>query len=79
MRQHFRIYGSWTEETAALSAEEKGRLVDSLVDFIKTGKERPPEGNERFVYPQMLERIRREQETHEKVKARRAAEREARS
>lgn len=79
MRQHFRIYGSWTEETAALDEAEKGRLIDSLVAYIKTGEERPPEGNERFIYPQMIERIKREQETHEKTKARRAAEREANS
>ena len=79
MRQHFRIYASWTKETAALSPEEKGRLVDALVSFVITGDEKLPEGNERFIYPQMIERIRREQDTHDKTKARRAAEREARS
>lgn len=70
-----RIYDSWEQETAELTDAEKGRLIDSLVYFLKTGEERPPEGNERFVYPLMMERIRRENDTHERTKARRAEER----
>ena len=73
-----RIYRSWPAETATLTDAEKGRLMDCLVHFLITGEERPPEGNERFVYPLMMERIRREDQTHERNKQRRAEEREAR-
>ena len=74
-----RIYASWDAETASLTDAEKGRLIDNLVEYLKTGEERPPEGNERFVYPLMMERIRRENDTHERTKARRAEERRGRN
>ena len=71
MSSCLRIYESWTNETAALTDAEKGRLIDSLVAFISTGKEQPPTGNERFIYPLMIGRVRRELDTHERKKAER--------
>ena len=71
MSSCIRIYESWSKETAALTDAEKGRLIDSLVAFLSTGEEHPPTGNERFIYPLMIGRVRREIETHE----RKAAER----
>lgn len=64
-----RLYDSWKEETAMLTAEEKGRLVDYLVEYAVTGQEQEPEGNERFVYPALAARIKRERETSERHKA----------
>jgi hypothetical protein len=61
-----RIYESWQQETAQLTHEEKGRLVDSLVEFALTGEEKQPEGNEKYIYPMMAQRIRQEKETHER-------------
>ncbi len=66
-----RIYESWEHETEPLTLEEKGRLIDCLVEYARTGEEKLPEGNERFVYPLMIERIRRENDTHERRKAER--------
>ena len=71
-----RIYTSWIHETAQLTDAEKGRLIDSLVRFLVFGKEESPDGNERFVYPLMINRIRREGDTHERKKVQRAKERE---
>ena len=70
-----RIYENWAEETQLLSAEEKGRLIDSLIEYIRTGQESPPPGSERILYPMFADRIRRENETHER---RQAERREAR-
>ena len=61
-----RIYETWTTETKNLTAPEKGRLIDLLIDYLITGEEQQPEGNERFVYPLLVQRIRKEQETHER-------------
>ena len=61
-----RIYDSWQQETEHLTHEEKGRLVDSLVAFALSGEEKQPEGNEKFIYPMMAQRIRQEKETHER-------------
>ena len=61
-----RIYPSWREETAALSDDEKGRLMDALVDYLTTGEAQEPAGNEKYVYPVLISRIRRENETHER-------------
>lgn len=66
-----RIYESWTEETAHLTHEEKGRLMDALILYSRTGEEKQPEGNERFVYPSLVLRIKRERETHEQKQQRR--------
>lgn len=67
-----RIYASWREETAQLTHEEKGRLIDKMVNYLVTGEIEKPEGNERFIYPVMIERISRELETHERRKIERA-------
>lgn len=64
-----RIYDCWKKETEKLTHEEKGRLIDCLVDYAITGKDQAPEGNERFIYPVMADRIRRENETHERRNA----------
>lgn len=61
-----RIYETWTTETKNLTEPEKGRLIDLLIDYLVTGEEQQPEGNERFVYPLLVQRIRKEQETHER-------------
>lgn len=61
-----RLYESWKQETAQLTLEEKGRLVEELIEYAITGKEERPEGNERFIYPLLVARIRREAETHER-------------
>lgn len=71
-----RIYESWKEETEQLTDEEKGRLIDALVDYAITRQEAKLTGNERFVYPGLVKRIRRETETHERNKERRQEERE---
>ena len=67
--KYIRLYLTWIRETEQLTHEEKGRLIDALIEYATTGKENPPEGNERFVYPVLIERIRRENETHERHKA----------
>ena len=64
-----RLYDCWKKETEKLTHEEKGRLIDYLVEYAITGKDQAPEGNERFIYPVMADRIRRENETHEKRNA----------
>lgn len=66
MMHYIRIYDSWKKETAALTDEEKGRLMDALIDYLVTGQDQMPEGNERFLYPTLIDRIRRENETHER-------------
>ena len=66
MMHYIRIYDSWKRETAALTDEEKGRLMDELIDYLVTGQDQMPEGNERFLYPTLIDRIRRENETHER-------------
>ena len=75
MKQLIRIYPSWFAETAQLTDAEKGQLVDALMRSVIMGKEQPPEGNARFVYPQLMARIWRENETHERRKAEREARR----
>lgn len=67
-----RVYASWKRETEGLSHEEKGRLIDGLIDYLETGQEKKPEGNERFIYPGMIDRIKREQETHNRKERERA-------
>lgn len=74
-RQYIRIYSSWFAETASLNDAEKGRLIDSLIRFVIMDKEEPPPGNERIIYPIMIDRIRRERDTHERHKAEREAKR----
>ena len=61
-----RIYDTWRTETKLLTEQEKGRLIDLLIDFLVTGEEQQPEGNERFLYPLLIQRIRQEQETHDR-------------
>ena len=74
MKQFIRIYSSWFAETAQLTDAEKGQLIDALLRSLITGKDQLPEGNARFIFPQLMERVRHETETYE----RRRAEREAR-
>ena len=64
-----RIYDCWKKETEKLTHEEKGRLIDYLVEYAITGKDQAPEGNEKYIYPVMADRIRRENETHERRNA----------
>ena len=64
-----RLYESWKQETALLTHEEKGRLIDYLIEYAITGQDQQPEGNEKFIYPVMAERIRRENATSERHKA----------
>lgn len=73
--QYIRVYKSWREETAQLTDDEKGRLVDSLIDYLITGEAKEPEGNEKYLYPLMVDRIRRENETHDRREMERSLER----
>lgn len=73
--QYIRIYTSWFAETAQLTDAEKGQLIDALLNSLIMGEDMPPEGNARFIYPQLMARIRRENETHERRKAEREARR----
>ena len=75
MRQYIRIYTSWFAETSQLTDAEKGQLIDALLNSLIMGKDKPPEGNARFIFPQLMERARRENETHERRKAEREARR----
>lgn len=75
MMHYIRIYDSWKKETAALTDEEKGRLMDALIDYLVTGQDQMPEGNERFLYPTLIDRIRRENETHDRREMERSLER----
>ena len=75
MRQFIRIYTSWLSETSQLTDAEKGQLMDALIYFLIMDKEKPPGGNARFVYPLMIERIRRENSTHERKRFEREAKR----
>ena len=75
MRRYIRIYTSWFAETSQLTDAEKGQLIDALLNSLVMGKDKPPEGNARFIFPQLMERIRRENETHEGHKAEREAKR----
>ncbi len=75
MKQLIRIYASWFAETAQLTDAEKGQLIDALMRSVIMGKEQPPEGNARFIFPQLMARIWRENSTHEKRKAEREARR----
>lgn len=72
---YIRIYSSWFAETAQLTDAEKGQLIDALMRSVIMGKEQPPEGNARFIFPQLIARIWRENSTHEKRKAEREARR----
>ena len=73
--QYIRIYRSWREETAQLTDDEKGRLIDALMDYLITGEVKEPEGNEKYLYPLMVDRIRRENETHDRREMERSLER----
>jgi len=75
MMEYIRLYKSWREETAQLTDEEKGRLIDSLIEYIITGEAKEPEGNEKYLYPMMVARIKRENETHERRAFERSLER----
>ena len=75
MRRYIRIYTSWFAETSQLTDAEKGQLIDALLNSLIMGKDKPPEGNARFIFPQLMERIRRDNETHERHKAEREARR----
>ena len=75
MRRYIRIYTSWFAETSQLTDAEKGQLIDALLNSLVMGKDKPPEGNARFIFPQLMERIKRENETHERHKAEREARR----
>ena len=70
-----RIYASWFAETAQLTDAEKGQLIDALIRSVVLDKDEPPEGNGRFVYPLLIERIRRESSTHNRRKEEREARR----
>lgn len=63
-----RIYDSWPVETQLLTDQEKGRLIDLLIAYLVTGEDQQPDGNEKFLYPLFVQRIRQEQETHERRK-----------
>ena len=73
---YVRIYASWKAETEQLTDAEKGRLIDALIDYAITRQEVKLTGNERFVYPGLVKRIQRENETHERKKEQRREERE---
>lgn len=49
---YIRLYYSWPEQTQALSFEEKGRLVDCMMQYAQGGAwEELLTGNERFLFP----------------------------
>ena len=73
--KYIRIYQSWPAETAGLTYAEKGRLIDSLVRFSVMLEADPPPGNEKAIYQKMIDRIRQENETHERHRAEREAKR----
>ena len=73
--QFIRIYASWFSETAQLTDAEKGQLIDALVRSVVLDKDDPPKGNARFIYPQLMERIRREISSHNRKKEEREAKR----
>ena len=73
--QYIRIYVSWFAETALLTDAEKGQLIDALLNSLIMGKDMPPDGNARFIFPQLMARIRRENETHERRRSERMAKR----
>ena len=75
MKQFIRLYPSWFAETEQLTDAEKGQLIDALILSVVLDKDEPPEGNARFIYPQLMERIRRENKTHDRRKAEREAKR----
>ena len=66
-----RLYESWKQETALLTHEEKGRLIDYLIEYAITGQDQQPEGNEKYIYPLLEDRIRRDNEVREQKKAER--------
>lgn len=78
-RPYIRLYESWIWETAQLTLEEKGRLIDEVMEYHLTGIEKLPEGNERYIYPIIIDRIRDQHETTERNRKRRKAEREAKN
>lgn len=75
-RPYIRLYESWKWETALLTQEEKGRLIDEVMEYHLTGKEKMPEGNERYIYPVIIERIKDQHETTERNRTKRKKERE---
>ena len=68
MKQFIRIYSDWFAQTAQLTDADKGKLIDALLRSVIFDREELPEGNARFVYPQIMERIRREIDTHNRRK-----------
>lgn len=75
-RPYIRLFESWKQETEQLTLEEKGRLIDAVMEYHLTGIEKQPEGNERYIYPVIIDRIRDQHETTERNRIRRKAERE---
>lgn len=65
MAQHYTpIWDDWAEVTRELNAQEKGRLIDAIVEYDNGGDWQDQiKGNERYVFPGYKARIDRWKET----------------
>lgn len=70
---YIKVFFDWTEITALLSAEEKGRLIDALVCYGRDGStEALLTGNERFVFAALTKRLDADKRRYERACASRA-------
>lgn len=52
------IFLDWIEVTCALSAQEKGRLIDAIVLYARGGNHQDRiKGNERYIFPSFQSQI----------------------
>lgn len=69
---YIKLYHDWMENTETLSLEEKGRLIDALVEYSRGGDwQEKLSGNERHVFPLLRARIDRSVERYERACERR--------
>lgn len=69
---YLKLYHDWSENTQTLTLEEKGRLIDAMVEYSRGGEWQDMlTGNERHVFPLLRARIDRSVERYERACERR--------
>jgi len=67
--KYIKVFFDWTQATEGLNSAQKGRLIDALVEYARSGELPEFKSSERFVFPLLKAQIDREKENYEKVSA----------
>lgn len=68
-KKFIRIPAEAAQLIAALDDSERGRLFTALIEFDLSGKVAELSGNERFVFPAILEKMKKDEKEREKAEA----------